>query len=61
MGALPRMVFAFWLLTIFGFCGYGFLATCSMPDRFCPAMYLAMTVFSGLCIFQVLEPIRQRA
>ncbi len=62
MGALPRMVFAFWLFMIFGFCVYGFFMTLRTPgDAFCPAMYMAMTAFSGLCIFQVLEPIRERA
>ena len=62
MGALPRMVFAFWLFMIFGFCVYGCYATCTLAgETFCPAMYLAMSVFSGLCIVQVLEPIRERA
>ena len=53
MGALPRMVFAFWLFMIFGFCVYGFFVTCKISgDTFCPAMYLAMTVFAGCAFFR---------
>jgi hypothetical protein len=62
MRALPRIFLAFWLCMIFGFCIYGFLATYAMPgESFCRAMYAVLTGMSGLCIIQVLEPIRQRA
>jgi hypothetical protein len=61
MSAFHRMVFAFWLFLIFGFCVYGFVATYGIPgESFCRSMYSAICVFSGLCIFQVLEPIRER-
>jgi hypothetical protein len=62
MRALPRVVLAFWLFMILGFCVYGFLATYAMPgEAFCRAMYTALTFLSGLCIVQVLEPMRRRA
>ncbi len=62
MRALSRMILAFWLFMILGFCVFGFLATYERPgESFCRAMYTALTVLSGLCIIQVLEPIRRRA
>jgi hypothetical protein len=62
MRALPRMVLAFWLFMILSFCVYGFLATYEIPgESFCRAMYTALTIFSSLCIVQVLEPMRRRA
>ena len=62
MRTLPRVFLVFWLFMILGFCVYGFLATYEMPgESFCRAMYTALSVFSGLCIIQVLEPMRRRA
>jgi hypothetical protein len=62
MRALPRMLLAFWLFMICGFCAYGFIATYKMPgESFCRAMYAVLTGLSGLCIIQVVEPMRQRA
>jgi hypothetical protein len=62
MRALPRMLLAFWLFMIFGFCVYGLLATYRMPsESFCRAMYAVLTGLSGLCIIQVVEPMRQSA
>jgi hypothetical protein len=62
MGVLPRMVLVFWLLMILGFCVYGLFVTYKTPgESFCHAMYTALTVLSGMCLFQVVEPLRQRA
>jgi hypothetical protein len=62
MGAVPRILLAVWLFMILSFCVYGFLVTLQMPgESFCCSMYMALIFFSGLCIFQVLEPIRERA
>ena len=62
MRAFSRMILAFWLFMILGFCVYGFLATPELPgESFCRAMYTALTLLSGLCIIQVLEPMRRRA
>ena len=62
MRALSRMILVFWLFMILGFCVYGFLATYRLPgESFCRAMYTALTLLSGLCIVQVLEPMRRRA
>jgi hypothetical protein len=56
------MFLAFWLLMIFSFCVYGFMATFEMPgESFCRGMYAVLTGMSGLCVVQVIEPIRQRA
>jgi hypothetical protein len=62
MSGLSRMLLACWLLMILGFCVYGFLATYALPgETFCREMYAVLTGFSGLCVVQVLVPIRQRA
>jgi hypothetical protein len=62
MRALSRIILAFWLFMILGFCVYGFLATYELPgESFCRAMYSALTLLSGVCIIQVIEPIRRRA
>ena len=62
MRALSRIILAFWLCMILGFCIYGFLATYELPgESFCRTMYSALTLLSGVCIIQVIEPIRRRA
>ena len=62
MRALPRMILAFWLFMILGFCVFGFVATYEMPgESFCRGMYTALSLLSGVCIIQVLEPMRRRA
>lgn len=61
MRTSSRLILAFWLFMIFGFCVYGFVATYKMPgESFCRIMYGALTGMSGLCIVQVLEPERLR-
>jgi hypothetical protein len=62
MRALSRVLLAVWLFMILGFCMIGLFATYQMPgESFCRGMYSAMVALSGLCIFQVLEPMRLRA
>jgi hypothetical protein len=62
MNGFPRLVLASWLFLIFSFCVYGVFMTYGLPgESFCCSMYSALTVFSGVCIFQVLEPSWERA
>jgi hypothetical protein len=47
MQTFPRMLLAFWLFMIFGFCVYGFYATYEMPgESFCRGMYAVLTGLS---------------
>jgi hypothetical protein len=62
MRVLSRLILATCLFMIFGFCVFGFLATYQMPEEsFCRGMYMVLIFLSGLCVTQVLPPIRQRA
>ncbi len=62
MRALSRILLVVWLVMILGFCIYGFVVTFHLPgESFCRAMYASMIGLSGLCVVQVLEPMRLRA
>jgi hypothetical protein len=62
MRILSRLILAACLFMIFGFCVFGFLATYAMPgESFCRGMYFVLILLSGLCVTQVIQPIRQRA
>ena len=61
MRALPRLFLACVHLMIFGFCVYGFLVTFRMPgESFCRATYGSLIILSGLCVTQIVAPMRQR-
>ena len=62
MRALPRLFLACVHLMIFGFCVYGFIKTFRLPgESFCRATYASLIILSGLCVTQVVAPMRQRA
>jgi hypothetical protein len=61
MRALPRLFLACVHLMIFGFCVYGFIKTFRLPgESFCRATYASLIILSGLCVTQVVAPMRQR-